>query len=105
MGAVKAKFPEVTCKTFDLPAIIEKAGQPPEGVTFVPGDIFKVSTIPEADVFFMKHFVHDFEDGDVINILSNCYTHLPTGGQVRLAEAILPDPGQAAPGLPRQVVI
>jgi len=105
MGAVKAKFPEVTCTTFDLPEIIAKAGLPPEGVTFAPGDIFNASTIPEADVFFMKMFVHDFDDQDATKILKNCHARLPVGGQVLLAEAVLPDPGGAAPGRPRQQVI
>mmetsp|Transcript_55685 Transcript_55685/g.129672 ORF Transcript_55685/g.129672 Transcript_55685/m.129672 type:complete len:364 (+) Transcript_55685:39-1130(+) len=93
MGKIAKTHPGITCVAFDLPQVIEKAGEPPEGVTFAKGDVFDASTIPKADGIFMKHMLADFSDGQVERILANCHEVLPDGGRIFLGEPVLPAAG------------
>jgi len=98
MAAVKAKYPEVGCISFDLPDVVAAA---PEGiapgVTLVGGDMFDTSTYPKADAVFMKHILHDWSDTDCERILTAVHAALPAGGKVVVCDAVLGAAGDINP--------
>jgi len=96
MGVVADQFPQLQCICMDLPHVATAAGAPPEGVSIVHGDMFDAATIPKADAVFMKHVLHNWNDEAAVRILSACSAALPADGKVIIAEAVLPDPGQAS---------
>jgi len=97
MGALKARYPSMTTISFDLPEVIEAAAEPPEGVELVGGNFFDGSTIPKTDgAIFMKHILHDWNDADSTKILQACKEALLPGGKVIIADAVLPDAGEAS---------
>src|SRR5262249_34504831 len=61
----------------------------------VEGDFFLA--VPEADMYLLKHIIHDWDDDRSLQILSNCARALRPNGRVVLIERILPDDGAAGP--------
>ena len=96
MKAVKGKFPDITTLNFDLPDVIGKAESIP-GVQMVAGDMFNSSTIPQCNIVFMKHILHDWSDEDCIKIMKSLHKALPSDGKVVICDAILPEPGVSNP--------
>ena len=45
--------------------------------------------VPEADIFLLKHVIHDWDDEQSILILSNCARALRPKGRVVLVERVL----------------
>ena len=45
----------------------------------------------EADIFLLKHVIHDWDDDQSILILSNCARALRPKGRVVLVERVLPE--------------
>ncbi|CAJ1970734.1 unnamed protein product [Sphenostylis stenocarpa] len=70
MGKAIAKsFPQLECVVFDLPHVV--AGlQGSENLKYVGGDMFE--TIPPADAILLKWILHDWSDGECVNILKKC---------------------------------
>jgi hypothetical protein len=64
-------------------------------VELVGGDFFV--SVPSADVYVMKHILHDWDDARCIQLLANCAHAMRPGGRVMIAELVLPDTD--APGL------
>jgi hypothetical protein len=65
---------------FDRPHVVasavraaEKLGLQ-ERVTAVGGDFFE--SVPEADLYLLKHILHDWDDAACIRILKNCRSSL-----------------------------
>jgi SAM-dependent methyltransferase len=48
-------------------------------------------SLPEADIFLLKHIIHDWDDDQSILILSNCARALRPKGRVVLVERVLPE--------------
>jgi SAM-dependent methyltransferase len=48
-------------------------------------------SVPEADIFLLKHIIHDWDDDQSILILSNCARALRPKGRVVLVERVLPE--------------
>ena len=61
----------------------------------VEGDFFL--GVPEADMYLLKHIIHDWDDDRSLRILSNCARALRPNGRVVLIERILADDGAAGP--------
>ena len=101
MGLIASKYPEIKCRCFDLPGIVSSATAP-EGVELFGGDIFH-GDLPSCDVIFMKHFLDKvmWDEEQTIQILSSCRDALPDGGQVIIAEAVLPDDCSSTTGTNR----
>lgn len=101
MGLVASKYPEIKCRCLDLPEVVSSATAP-EGVELFGGDIFQ-GDLPSCDVIFMKHFLDKvmWDEKQTIQILSSCRDALPDGGQVIIAEAVLPDDCSSATGTNR----
>jgi SAM-dependent methyltransferase len=84
---------------FDTPQV---AGQAREKIAdlrlaercdVIAGDFFK--TVPAADIYILKHVIHDWNDEQAARILTNCTRALREGGTVVLIESLLPEDGSS----------
>ncbi|CAN4113727.1 unnamed protein product [Withania somnifera] len=88
MTSIVSKYPHIKGVNFDLPHVIKEAPAYP-GVEHVSGDMFQ--SVPQGDMIFIKHVLHDWDDDDCIKILKNCWKSLPNSGKVVLIEHIKPE--------------
>jgi isoliquiritigenin 2'-O-methyltransferase len=91
---IAEREPKIDCYCLDLPNVISKAPEK-DNVSFLPGNIFDVATIPSCDVILMKHFLDRcmWNDNETIQILLNCHCALNPNGRLIIAEAVLPSYG------------
>jgi len=97
MEAVVQQCPELLQEkpvVFDLANVIDEVKEKNENLEYVKGDFFDADTIPEADVYFMKHIMHDWSDGECIKILKNLAIKIKAEGRVVVYETVLPGPGE-----------
>ena len=85
---------------FDLPHVIERAkaacataglsGSDVAGrIEFVAGSFF--DNVPaDADAYFMRHIIHDWDDEKSLTILRNCHRAMPAGGRLLIVESVIP---------------
>ena len=80
---------------FDLPHVIEHAKTNVEkaGLTdrceLVGGSFFE--SIPAgADLYMMRHIIHDWHEDKALAILRNCHTAMPEGGKLLVIESVIP---------------
>ena len=85
---------------FDLPHVIEGAkerlnvGEFGDRLEFVSGDFFQ--SVPRgADVYIVKHIIHDWDDERALTILKNIRQAMKPNGKVVLMEAVLGEPNVA----------
>jgi ubiquinone/menaquinone biosynthesis C-methylase UbiE len=94
-GILKAN-PDVQGILFDLPYVIENAGEllESEGVATrtekVSGDFFE-SVPAGADAYLMKHIIHDWDDERSIKILRNINRAMNENGKVLIVEMVVPE--------------
>lgn len=104
-GTIAAGFlratPTLHGIVFDLPevaplatAAIAKAGLT-DRCRAIGGDFF--ADMPVADLYVMKHILHDWSDEQCKTILGNCAKHLQPGGRVLILEMVIPDDGRPSP--------
>ncbi|KFY09293.1 hypothetical protein V492_05544 [Pseudogymnoascus sp. VKM F-4246] len=99
--AIAKKFPSLKFIVQDF-AGLEPAFQkalPAEiknQVSFQPHDFFTPQTT-KADVYFLRHILHDYSDPYAIKILKNLLPVLEPGNRVILCEIVLPPPGAPLP--------
>lgn len=80
---------------FDLPYSRESASkaiaasEASARVQFVRGDFFADPYPEGADVFFMSHVIHDWDDERCLLLLGRCYEALPVGCPVIVMEFLL----------------
>jgi isoliquiritigenin 2'-O-methyltransferase len=93
-SAIAEREPMIDCFCLDLPGVISKAPKK-DNISFIPGNVFDVATIPSCDVILMKHFLDRcmWNDRDTIQILMNCHRALNPNGTLIIAEAVLPSYG------------
>jgi len=81
---------------FDMPQIVEKAKAGPfltnpaiaERVSFASGDFFR--SVPEgADAYMMKYILHDWNDDQCVQILSNCREAMAPGGRIYVVDSVI----------------
>jgi hypothetical protein len=60
------------------------------------GDFF--TYVPEADIYLLKHVLHDWNDGEAVHILKGCREAMRAGGRVIVIEMLLGEISE--PGLP-----
>ena len=88
--------PGLTGEVLELPKVVREAGDLPEEVgvadrmTFTAGDMFEA--VPEADAYLMKHILHDWDDGECVEILESLREAAPEGAPVFVAEHVVPGP-------------
>jgi len=54
------------------------------------GDMFR--EVPTADAYLMKHIIHDWNDEESVQILSNLYRAAAPNAKLFVAEYVVPDP-------------
>ena len=59
------------------------------------GDFF--ASVPEADIYLLKHILHDWNDEEAVRILKGCREAMRPGGRVIVIERLLGEIGE--PGL------
>ena len=92
-----AQHPHLTGTVLDLPSVIEqtellwadKLGVG-DRCTYVPGDMFR--EVPSADAYMVKRVIHDWNDAECLQILTNMYRAAPQHGTVWIIEAVVPGP-------------
>ena len=96
LAAVLAANPNSKGILFDLPAVL--AGAPAmlesygvtDRVELVEGDFF--SEVPvHADVYLLKHIIHDWYDDKNQTILRNIRANMPDDGKVLIIETVVPE--------------
>lgn len=89
------KYPEMQGVLFDLPHVVERA-QPhieaaglSERCEIVGGNFFEA--VPgNADAWFMRHIIHDWDDEKSLTILKNCHTAMPADAKLLVVESVIP---------------
>ena len=100
-GTIAAGFlranPGLRATIFDLPQVselsrrsMEQAGLA-ERSRSLGGDFF--ADVPVADLYVLKHVLHDWDDEQCRTILGNVARRLPADGRVLLIEMVIPDDG------------
>ena len=95
IAAVVNKHADARGILFDLPNIVEKAaavlGDAAQRVECVPGD-FLNDTLPGADLYLLKHILHDWDDEHCVTILKGVRAAMNPGAKVAVIEFVIPDP-------------
>lgn len=94
VGVLK-RHPGLKGVLFDLPAVvvrartaIENAGL--QGRCRIEGGSFLESVPAGADVYLMRHVLHDWRDEDAARILRNCRSAMRPGGRIVVVETVVP---------------
>jgi len=102
LAAILKANPHLQGVLFDLPFVIENAGEllESEGVAArtekVSGDFFE-SVPAGADAYLMKHIIHDWNDEQSVKILQNIRRAMNDDGKVLLAEMVVPEGNEPSP--------
>lgn len=102
LTALLGAHPGTTGVLLDLPPVIVRARERitklglADRVELVGGDFF--ASVPSADLYVMKHILHDWDDAQCTQLLTSCARAMKPGGRVLVIELVLPDTDQ--PGLP-----
>lgn len=72
-----------------LPAAVESAARHglSDRVTTVAGDFF--TSVPAADLYLVKHILHDWDDEACVRLLSNVRRSMNPGGRVFIVEMVM----------------
>lgn len=68
---------------------------------YLAGDMF--NSVPAANVYIMKHIIHDWEDESCIRLLQNCHHSMRGGGRVICVDSVLPPMGNVG-GTPAKLL-
>ncbi|WP_376792879.1 methyltransferase [Thermoflexus sp.] len=91
------KYPHLRGTVLELPNVIEQkellwADRMGVGdrCTYMSGDMFR--EVPPAGAYMVKRVLHDWNDEECIQILSNAHKAAPRDGRVFIMEAVVPGP-------------
>ena len=97
--ALAEKYSGMQAIVMDVPQVIAlarthaPAGSPEiaERIRYVGGDMFEA--VPPAEVYIMKHIIHDWEDEKCVRLLGNCVRSMQGDGRVICVDSVLPSMG------------
>ncbi|HUJ50481.1 MAG TPA: methyltransferase [Bryobacteraceae bacterium] len=97
--ALLQKYPHLQATVLDRPEVVGVAHQhlpiPDPNVatrlSYSGGNMFE--SVPQADVYIMKHIIHDWEDTKCVRLLENCARRVPHNGRVICVDTVLPPTG------------
>lgn len=97
--ALLGKYPHLRGVVLDVPDLIPIARQnmPPtlaSRLEYVPGSMFE--SVPPADVYILKHIIHDWNDEECVRILRNCHRAMESNGRLICVDAVLPPMGDTS---------
>lgn len=101
LSAVLKKYPAVKGILYDAGSVVGDAKNllAAQGIgercELVAGDFF--DSAPAADVYIMKHIIHDWEDEKAIKILRNCRQAMTGNGKVLVVEMVVPEGNTPSP--------
>jgi O-methyltransferase domain/Dimerisation domain len=95
LTAILNRYPAIQGILFDLPAVAERARSviTDPGLScrcqVIGGNFF--SSVPSgADVYIMRHIIHDWEDDEALVILRNCREAMNSESKILVVETIIP---------------
>ena len=95
-------YPSLRAVVFDLPIVIEIAGEYVQGspvrdrIELVRGDFFQ-DELPAGDLYTLGRILHDWREDRIRTLLKKIHQALPPGGAILLAEKLL-DEDRSGPG-------
>jgi hypothetical protein len=107
--ALIGKYPGLHATVLDRPEVVRVAHQHlpvsesdmAARLDYVSGDMFE--SVPPADVYIMKHIIHDWDDESCIRLLQNCCRNMLGAGRVICVDTVLPPLGNTA-GMPAKLL-
>jgi ubiquinone/menaquinone biosynthesis C-methylase UbiE len=107
--ALIEKYPHLRSTVYDRPEVVHIARQhlPVKDATvaarleYSGGDMFE--SVPSADVYIMKHIIHDWEDARCVRLLENCRRAMYGDGRVICVDTVLPPLGDSS-GTPAKLL-
>ena len=96
LGAILQANPGVKGVLFEIPQVLEGAPAMMERygvsdrVEYVTGDFTEAIPV-EADIYFMKHIIHDWYDDKNVRILENIRNSMPEDAKVLIIDTIIPE--------------
>lgn len=102
IAAMLQRNPAMRGVLFDLPDVIAGASDllEKEGIRDrvepIAGDFFQ-SVTPGADLYTMKHVIHDWDDEKSLRILRNVRSAMDATGRVLIIEMVVPEGDQPSP--------
>jgi len=104
LASILQAYPAAQGVLFDRPSVIEMARASystyglDERLSMVAGDFFE--KVPAgADIYILKQIIHDWEDQECMQILSNCRKAMKPGGRILVVDEII-TPGRKIPPIP-----
>jgi hypothetical protein len=92
-----AKHPHLRGTVYELPSVIEQKDllwadkmEVSSRCQYVPGEMFR--EVLGADAYFLKHILHDWNDTDCVQILSNMRKAAVRDARAFIAEYVVPGP-------------
>jgi SAM-dependent methyltransferase len=101
IAALLIKNPTLAGAILDRPEVVARAkvAVAERGLSsrchVVEGDFFVA--VPEADLYLLKHIIHDWDDEQSVVILSNCARALRPKGRIVLVERVMPEDDRTSP--------
>lgn len=100
--ALLQKYPHLQATVLDRPEVVGVARQhlpvPDSSVaarlSYSGGNMFE--SVPPADVYIMKHIIHDWDDENCVRLLENCARRVPHNSRVICVDTVLPAIGNTA---------
>ncbi|XP_057950183.1 trans-resveratrol di-O-methyltransferase-like isoform X2 [Malania oleifera] len=86
---ISEAFPHLKCTVLDLPHVVADLPAT-KNLSYVAGDMFQ--SIPSADAILLKHVLHDWSDGECVDILKRCKEAIPSkdnGGKVIIIDMVI----------------
>jgi hypothetical protein len=102
LATILARNPHLRGTLYDVPHVVTGAKDGPlkplmERCTLASGDMF--SSVPAgADVYIMKHIIHDWPDELCIKILRACRKGVNSGGKLLVVDNVIQPGNDFAPG-------
>ncbi|MBA3832030.1 MAG: helix-turn-helix domain-containing protein [Chthoniobacterales bacterium] len=102
LAAILKRNPKMRGILFDLPDVLVGCGEllDREGVRdrveLAAGDFFQ-SVTPGADLYTMKHIIHDWDDAKSLQILRNIRAAMKPDGRVLTIEMVVPEGNEPSP--------
>jgi len=99
LGAILQKNPSTKGVLFEIPPVLEGAPAMLESygvsdrVELIAGD-FTESIPVKADIYLLKHIIHDWYDDKNEKILRNIRDVMPEGAKVLIIDSVVPPPGE-----------
>ncbi len=95
MEEVRKRNPDIKGRFIvqDLASTFEAVPTPPEGVEFMPHDIFKPQPVKDAHIYYYRHIFHDWSDDDCTTFLGQIVPLLKAQpkSKLLLVDLVLPD--------------